>query len=139
MKSFKTVFFTLSIIFVISCSLKQKEIDPWLYTISGGKPPETNVTGRWRDTQGSGFFTWGEGHLHQEQNKIRGVIGDYNITGVVSGKTVYLVFMYGGRVYYTARLEMFQDLLTGNYFKATDKKQIKGYPISLAKTVEPTK
>jgi hypothetical protein len=59
--------------------------------------------------------------------------------GVVSGKTVYLVFMYGGRVYYTARLEMFQDLLTGNYFKATDKKQIKGYPISLAKTVEPTK
>jgi hypothetical protein len=145
MRSFKTVFFTLSIIFVISCAsgaLRQKEVDPWLNwldTISGGKPPEIDITGRWRDTQGTGFFTWGEGYLRQEQDKISGAIGDYNIKGVVSGKIVYLVFMYGGRVYYTARLEMFQDLLTGNYFKANDKKQIKGYPISLAKKVEPTK
>jgi hypothetical protein len=138
MRPFSTVFLTLSLILVISCSLKQKEIDPWLYTISGGKPPETNVTGRWRDTQGSGFFTWGEGYLHQEQNKIRGVIGDYNITGVVSGKTVYLVFLYAGTVYYTARLEMFQDLLTGNYFKAKDKEQTKGYPTSFVKIVDPT-
>ncbi len=42
-------------------------------------------------------------------------------------------------LYYTARLEMFQDLLSGNYFGANDKKQIKGYPISLARTVDPTK
>jgi len=139
MRSFITVFLTLSLIFVISCALKQKEIDPWLNTISGGKPPEIDITGKWRDTQGTGFFTWGEGYLRQEQNNISGNIGDYNIEGVVSGKIVYLVFLYRGRVYYTARLEMFQDLLTGNYFKANDREQTKGYPTSFIKTAGPTR
>ncbi len=139
MRSFLTVFLTLSLIFVISCALKQKEIDPWLNTISGGKPPEIDVTGRWRDTQGSGFFAWGEGYLRQEKNKISGAIGDYNIEGVVSGKIVYLVFLYRGRVYYTARLEMFQDLLKGNYFKASDKEQKKGYPTSFSRITSPTR
>lgn len=138
MRSFITVVFTLSLIFVISCALKQKEIDPWLNTISGSKPPEIDITGKWRDAEGT-WFGWGEGYLSQEQNKISGAIGSYNVTGVVSGKKVYLVFLYHGRVYYTARLEMFQDLLNGNYFKATDKEQTKGYPMSLARTVDPTK
>jgi len=145
MRSFKIVFFILSFIFVISCAsggLKQKEVDPWLNwlnTISGGQPPEINLTGRWSDIQGSGMFTWGEGYLRQEQNKINGAIGDYNIIGVVSGKIIYLVFLYRGTVYYTARLEMFQDMLTGNYFKAKDKEQTKGYPTSFVKIVDPTK
>jgi hypothetical protein len=142
MRSFLTVFLTLSLIFVISCShgaLRQEEINPWLNTISGGKPPEIDITGKWRDTQGSGFFTWGEGYLRQEQNKISGAIGDYNIEGVVSGKIVYLVFLYRGAVYYTARLEMFQDLLNGNYFKANDKEQKKGYPTSFARIAGPTR
>jgi hypothetical protein len=138
MRSFLTVFLALSLIFVISCALKQREIDPWLNTISGGKPPEINITGKWRDPQGSGFFARGEGYLHQEQNKIAGVIGSYNIEGVVSGKIVYLVFLYRGTVYYTARLEMFQDSLTGNYFKATDKEQTKGYPTSFVKIADST-
>jgi hypothetical protein len=133
-----TVLLTLSLILVISCALKQTEIDPWLNTISGGKPAEINVTGKWHDPQGSGFFAWGEGYLHQEQNKITGVIGSYNIEGVVSGKTVYLVFLYYGRVYYTARLEILGDLLTGNYFSAKDKEQKRGYPTSFVKIVEPT-
>jgi hypothetical protein len=139
MRSFLTVFLALSLIFVISCALKQKEIDPWLNTISSGEPPKLDITGKWHDAQGSGFFSWGEGYLRQEQNKISGAIGGYDIKGIVSGKIVYLVFLSRGIVYYTARLEMFQDLLTGNYFKANDKKQTKGIPMSLAKTVEPTK
>ncbi len=142
MRSFSTVFLTLSVIFVISCArevLRQNEIDPWLNTISGGKPSEINITGKWHDAEGSTYFGWGEGYLRQEQNKITGAIGNYNIKGVVSGKTVYLVFLSGGNVHYTARLEMSQDLLTGNYFKATDKEQKKGYPTSLARIVEPTK
>jgi len=140
MRSFTTVFLTLSLIFAISCApaLKQQEIDPWLNTISGGEPPKIDITGRWCDAQGSGFFTWGEGNLRQEGNKVKGVIGDYNITGIVSGKIVYFVFLYAGTVYYTAHLEMFQDSLTGNYFKAKDKEQTKGYPMSLVKTVDPT-
>lgn len=140
MRSFLILFFTLSLIFVISCAsgaLKQIEIDPWLNTISGNKPAEIDITGKWIDAEES-RFGWGEGYLRQEANKIRGSIGDYNIEGVVSGKIVYLVFLYRGRVYYTARLEIFQDLLTGNYFKANDKKQTKGYPTSFKKIVDPT-
>jgi len=113
-----------------------QQIDSWL-TISGGEPPKIDITGRWADA-GTGMFGWGEGYLRQEKNKISGAIGDYNIEGVVSGKTVYLVFLYGGAVHYTARLEMFQDLLTGNYFTANDKKQKKGYPTSFRKKVDPT-
>jgi len=133
MRSFSTVFLTLSLIFVISCALRQKEIDPWLNTISGGKPPEIDITGTWCDIQGTGFFTWGEGYLHQEQGSIRGVIGKYNIRGVVSGKIVYLVFLYGGDVHYTARLEIFKGLLTGNYFEPRDKKQKSGYAASFVR------
>ena len=68
-----------------------------------------------------------------------GAIGNYNIKGVVSGKTVYLVFLHAGKVYYTAHLELFQGSLNGNYFKANDKEQTKGYPTSLARAVEPPK
>jgi hypothetical protein len=143
MRSFITVFLTLLLIFVISCAsraLNQKETDPWawLNTISGGKTAEIDITGKWRDA-GGGWFGWGEGYLRQEQNKIRGAIGDYNIIGIVSGKIVYLVFLYAGKVYYTARLEIFQDSLTGNYFKAKDKEQTKGYATSFVRIVDPTK
>jgi len=135
MKSFLTVVFALSLIFVFSCIhrvLKQTEIDPWLNTISGDKTPELDITGKWHDEQGNIFFGWGEGYLRQEGNKISGAIGNYNMKGVVSGKTVYLVFLSAGKVYYTARLEMFQGVLTGNYFKANDKEQKRGYPTTLA-------
>jgi len=140
MRPFTIVLLTLSLIFVISCApaLKQKEIDPWLNTISGGKPSEIDITGQWHDAEGS-MFGWGKGYLSQEQNKISGNIGDYDIQGVVSGKIVYLVFLYRGKVYYTARLEMSQNLLIGNYFKASDKEQKKGYLTSFVKIVDPTK
>jgi len=95
--------------------------------------------GKWHDAQGSGFFGWGEGYLRQEQNKISGAICGYDIKGVISGKIVYLVFLSGGAIYYTARLEMSQDVLIGNYFKGNDRKQTKGYSISLEKTVGATK
>ena len=143
MKSLTTVFLTLVLIFVISSTsgAAKQEDDPWLWLnkISGGEPPEINVTGKWRDTEGTGTFTWGEGHLRQEQNKVNGSIGDYNVIGIVSGKKVYLVFLYRGSVYYRARLEMSQDLLTGNYFTAKDKELIKGYPTSFTKAADPTK
>ena len=144
MKSFTTVFLTLVLIFVISStSGAAKQEDPWLWLnkISRSEPPEIDITGKWHDAyaQRSYWFGWGEGHLYQEQNKISGAIGDYNVIGIVSGKKVYLVFLYRGAVSYRARLEMSQDLLTGNYFKAKDKELIKGYPTSFAKVVDPTK
>lgn len=139
MRAFLTAFLTF--IFVISCAhpvLKQQEIEPWLNTISGGKPPETDITGRWRDTQGNSLFSWGDGYLHQEQNKISGVIGQYIVTGIVSEKIVYLVFLYNNIAHYTARLEMSRDLLTGKYFDADDKEQKRGRQMSFIKIHPPT-
>ncbi len=143
MRSLITVLLILSLIFVVSCAaLKQEEIDSWLTTISGAKPPEVDITGKWRDVTGTGMMTWGEGYLHQEQNKIKGVIGGYNIEGSVSGKIVYLVFVRhkglsaSREVSYTARLENLKDLLIGYYFRATDKEQKKGWETSLVRTAE---
>jgi hypothetical protein len=113
---------------------KSQQIDSWL-TISGGEPPKIDVTGKWHDALASGFFGWGEGYLRQEQNKVSGAIGAYDIKGVVSGKIVYLIFLYHGTVYYAARLEMSQDVLIGNYFKGNDREQTEGYSMSLEKTV----
>ncbi len=90
------------------------------------------------DTHGSGLFSWGDGYLHQEQNKISGVIGEFIVKGIVSGKTVYLVFLYNNIAYYTARLEMSRDLLTGNYFDAGDKEQKKGRQTSFIRIHTPT-
>jgi hypothetical protein len=135
------VLLALSLIFVISVSAEAKE-DPWIWLsqISGNDPPEINITGKWRDTAGTGMLTWGEGFLNQDQNKVTGVIGDYNVIGIVSGKKVYLVFLYRDRIYYTARLELSQQLaqdeLVGSYFKAKDTKQVKAYPTSFTKLKE---
>jgi len=135
------VLLALSLIFVISVSAEAKE-DPWIWLskIAGNDPPEINITGKWRDTAGTGMLTWGEGFLTQDQNKVTGVIGDYNVIGIVSGKTVYLVFLYRDRIYYTARLELsskfVQDELVGSYFHAKDKEQKKPNPTSFTKLKE---
>ena len=135
------VLLALSLIFVISVSAEAKE-DPWIWLsqISGNDPPEINITGKWRDTAGTGMLTWGEGFLNQDQNKVTGVIGDYNVIGIVSGKKVYLVFLYRDRIYYTARLELSQQLaqdeLVGSYFKGKETKQVKAYPTSFTKLKE---
>jgi hypothetical protein len=122
----------------ISCStgvLKQNEIDQWLTTVSGAKPAEIDVSGKWRDGTGQFLFGWGKGYLRQEKDSVRGTIGNYNVRGVVSGKNVYLVFVYGGEVYYTPRPGMIENgVLAGNYFKADDREQTKGYPTSLVKS-----
>ncbi len=80
------LFLSLSFIFVTSCALKLAEVDSWLITKSGNRASEIDLTGYWQDSKGTGFFTWGEGYLHQDQNKIKGNIGDYSITGIVLGK-----------------------------------------------------
>ncbi len=126
----------------LSCSigvLKQNEIEPWLLSVSGNAPAELDISGKWYDAKGNKIFGWGEGYFRQEKNKVTGVIGNYNVKGTVSGKHIYLVFIYGGAVYYTARLEMIEDgLLAGNYFDADDKTQSNGYPTSLAKARDKT-
>ncbi len=93
-----------------------QQIDSRLKILEG-EQAQINITGKWHDTQGGSFFSWGEGYLRQEKNRVTGAIGGYDIKGVVSGKVVHLIFLSNGIVHYTARLEMFEDkdLLMGNY------------------------
>lgn len=125
------------LLFTFSCApaLKQNEIDSWLISISLNHSPSLDISGKWHDPNGNFMFGWGEGYLQQKQNKVNGQIGNYNVKGIVSGKQVYLAFISGGDVYYTARLEMLEHcLLSGNYFYSNDKTQSNGFPTSLAKT-----
>ena len=135
MKKYLITLLALSNLFLISCALQPKEIDSWLVSISGNEPSELDISGKWYDPAG-GFRGWVDGYIKQEQNQLSGIIGCYNIKGIVSGKQVYLVFIYEGSVHYTARLEMMADSLVGNYFVANDKKQSKGYTVSFSKKVD---
>ena len=114
-----------------------QQIDYWLAK-AGGEPPTIDVTGKWHDAQGSGFSGWGEGYLHQKQNKVSGAIGGYDIKGVVSGKTFYLVLLSAGTVHYTARLELSKEVLIGDFFGDYSEQSI-GRSMILEKTAEATK
>ncbi len=127
----------VSLAFLFACSfagLKQEEIPNWLSTISTGEAPEIDISGEWYDAEGNFFFGWGEGYLRQNGNNVNGAIGNYLVEGRVSGKKIYLVFLSGGEVYYTARLKRFEDgVLKGSYFDASDKEQTGGYPTALTR------
>lgn len=131
-------FLVLMSVALISCtaSLKKSEIDPWLADVSGSRAPAVNVEGKWQDADvdPNTPFGWGKGMLEQSNGRIEGHIGHYNITGRVSGNEVYLVFLSGGSVYYTARLEMKEKgVLRGNYFYDDDLAQENGMPMNLEK------
>ena len=127
-------FSLLSLVSCASLEIKQDEIDSWLISISGDSPSKIDVAGDWRDPDSISvkslkFTGWGDGYIRQNQNKLKGAIGGYNVKGIVSGEIVYLVFYTGGIVYYTARLEVIDDgELAGEYFEADDREQKRGSP-----------
>ncbi len=126
---------------VAACTtgLKKHEIEPWLADISGARPPAINIEGKWHDADvdPNTAFGWGRGVFEQEGSEIDGYLGNYNVTGTVSGDTVYMVFLSGGGVYYTARLEMKEKgLLSGNYFNHDDRLQENGMPMNLKRSEE---
>lgn len=74
---------------------------------------QIDVTGTYR---ASG---WGKTLLVQNGREVRGHLGDYPVTGVVSGTKVYLLISEGGWYYYSAVLEMPREgLLVGYYSRS---------------------
>lgn len=72
-----------------------------------------DISGRW--TSGD----WGSGRLTQAGRKVRGTLGDYQVTGVVSGAKAYLLFSSGDWYYYSAVLEEIRPgLLAGHFTRA---------------------
>ena len=102
------VFFT-----VLACGstgIAVAEGDAWLATFQAN--PGVNVSGIWHSDD------WGKGKLTQEGRNVSGSLDDYVVRGVVSGRDVYLLFVYGGTIYYTAHLKASGNgTLTGEYAK----------------------
>jgi hypothetical protein len=100
----------------------------WLSTHT--QPAAVNVSGVWNAKE------WGKITLNQAQDS-REVTGNgdgWGITGVVSGKTVYLLFSGRGRVEYSAELTFeSESSLDGKYCRFLMKKDSKTKPMHLAK------
>ena len=130
---------------MLSCThftLQVAEVDSWLIEKAGDKTPTVNISGKWQDWETDynydekrfnpfGWGTgWGKGAFDQKGKNITGIMGVYVIKGIVSGNRVYLVFISGGSVHYTANFEMIGDNeLLGTYYSSSDIQQSKPYPM----------
>ena len=135
-----SLFLIMALSMACGSTLKREEVDTWLGKTSGNNPPTINIEGTWHDANydfvGARFtpLGWGRGNFEQDGAYIEGELGNYIIKGQVSGKTVYLVMLSGGYVYYTAKLRLRRDnVLRGEYYYPKDRKQEKGYSMSLKK------
>jgi hypothetical protein len=74
---------------------------------------EMNVAGKWMSGD------WGHGSLEQNGRKVTGTLGGYNVTGVVSGRRLYLLIADGEWYYYSAVLDNpSPGVLTGRFSRA---------------------
>ena len=107
---------------------EEKEGKAWLDAYTD--PPALNVTGIW---EGHG---WGKLSLNQHEGG-RWIVGGgdgWDISGVVSGKDVYLLFCNYGKVVYSAKLTAEgASQLTGAYTKGILSSGSKTRPMSLSK------
>jgi hypothetical protein len=98
----------ISTLFILSCGGTMTKGENWL--ASKTDKPEVNVSGKWSSPE------WGEASLQQEGNRITGMLGDYPVKGVVSGKVLYLMMYSGDRVHYFAELTVTdENTLNGLY------------------------
>lgn len=138
---------SLFVVMVCSCSHRalvgsdpgftSQGIDAWLNSKTTS-PPKVDLTGKW--DAGSAFAGgWGEGNFIQEKAVFSGLLGLYNIKGVVSGNDVHFALMSNGIIYYTGEMAKKDD---GNFFGKAVKgvfvdteaaKTAESYPISFQK------
>lgn len=107
---------------------EEKEGKAWLDAYTD--PPALNVTAVWTGKD------WGKVSLNQREGS-RKVIGSgdgWDISGVVSGKDVYLLFCHNGKVAYSAKMTAEgASQLTGTYAHGILSSRSKTRPIRLSK------
>jgi hypothetical protein len=92
-----------------------------------------NVTGLWKDPK------WGVLSLsqHQDSREVLGAGDGWNISGVVSGNSVCLLFSDHGRIAYSAKLTADGSTqLSGEYVKGLISSKSKTVPMRLVKVVK---
>jgi hypothetical protein len=117
---------------VLAVNLNAKDLDTkgkaWLGAHSDA--PAVNVNGSWHAKE------WGKIVLIQAQGS-RDVTGDgdgWDITGVVSGKQVFLLFSHKGKVNYSAELTSQDDnSLKGSYSRDFMSEKTKTKPMLMIK------
>jgi hypothetical protein len=129
MRRVPALFVVLVALTVLLCGQKEeKEGKAWLDAYTD--PPALNVTGVWTGKD------WGKVSLNQREGGRR-IIGSgdgWDISGVVSGKDVYLLFCHEGKIAYSAKLTAEEPAqLTGTYAKGILSPQSKTRPMRLSK------
>ena len=124
--------FAVSVVLILAVGLCAKNLDTkgkaWLDAHS--EAAAINVNGDWHAKE------WGKIVLNQAQGS-RDVTGrgdGWDITGVVSGKQVFLLFSSRGTVVYSAELTSESDTsLNGSYSKGFMSEKTKGKSMHLTK------
>jgi len=132
MKKYLSLFWPAAVVLILSVGLSAKDLDTkgkaWLDAHS--EAAAVNVNGNWHEKD------WGAVVLLQAEGS-RDVTGDgdgWAITGVVSGKQIFLLFSQKGSVAYTAELTWESDKsLNGSYAKGFMEEKKKNRPMHLIK------
>lgn len=132
MKKSLFLLLAVSVILILAVGLSAKNLDTkgkaWLDAHS--EAAAINVNGDWRAKE------WGKIVLNQAQGSrdLTGRGDGWDITGVVSGKQVFLLFSNHGTVVYSAELTSESDnSLNGSYSKGFMSENTKGKPMHLTK------
>jgi hypothetical protein len=131
-KKYLSLFWPVAVVLILSVGLSAKDLDTkgkaWLDAHS--EAAAVNVNGNWHEKD------WGAVVLLQAEGS-RDVTGDgdgWAITGVVSGKQIFLLFSQKGSVAYTAELTWESDKsLNGSYAKGFMEEKKKNRPMHLIK------
>jgi hypothetical protein len=110
--TFALTLLLLAISFPITLAAAKVEVEGKAWLDAQKDPPEMNVNGIW------GSEEWGTFHLNQSEGsrEVSGNGGGYDITGVVSGKRLFLLFSEKHTVEYCATLSPNgENSLTGTY------------------------
>lgn len=105
-KTMLTITVLLCALYISCAGIDTKQSNAWLSSKAGKST--FDITGKW---DAGGVFTggWGQGNLLQEENKVYGTLGLYNVNGVINDDEVFLVLSSGGRLYYTAKLKISEN------------------------------
>jgi hypothetical protein len=132
----KSLFLLLAVgvVLMLAVGLSAKDRDlgtkgkAWLD--AHNEPAAINVNGDWQAK------SWGKVVLNQAQGSrdLAGKSGDWDISGVVSGKQVFLLFSYQDKVNYSAELTSESETsLNGSYSKGFMSEKTKGRSMHLTK------
>lgn len=125
-----TALFIVVIAFTVFLHGQKEEVEGKAWLDANTDPPALNVTGVWKGGE------WGNVSLNQREGgkRIIGTGDAWDISGVVSGKDVYLLFCHKGKVAYSAKLTADgHSQLTGIYAKGILSPRSKTRPIRLSK------